>query len=260
MNQVARIAYTNTEPFFHFWDTEQFPLTSGVPRVLAQAAKDNDIVAGPLPIVECWKLEKQFFPLSNWGIAAKERCRSVFVFSQRPFSELNDVTIGVTRESSTSVALCSVLIQEKYRNSVRMHRGLESTDDAWLVIGDQALKMAYSPSQLSRWTHVTDLATEWWNWQKLPFVFAQWVARRDIDALFRGRLGKHIQLSYHRGMVALQDIAEQESQRLGLHSELIHEYLKGFMYELTPDAIRGAAIFREMVSVHEPDLVAGGQR
>ncbi len=257
MNKIARIAYTNTEPFFHFWDSEQFPLSSGVPRVLALAAKDNDIAAGPLPVVECWNLEKTFFPLGNWGIAAQERCRSVFVFSRRPFSELDQLTIGVTRESSTSVALCSVLIQEKYGHSVHLRRGLEPQDDAWLVIGDQALKMAYSPSQLVRWTHVTDLATEWWNWQKLPFVFAQWVARINLDPAFKNRLNKHIQYAYHQGQVALEDISIIEGERLGLSSELIHEYLKGFMYELSTEAIRSMAVFREMVAHLQPDVVAG---
>lgn len=260
MNKVARIAYTNTEPFFHYWDSEQFPVSSGVPRVLALAAKDQDIIAGPLPIVECWNLERQFFPLSNWGIAAKERCRSVFVFSQRPFSELNHVKIGVTRESSTSVMLCAVLLEQKYGNQFEMHRGLDAADDAWLVIGDQALKMAYSPSQLSRWTHVTDLATEWWDWQKLPFVFAQWVVRKDLDPTIRSRLTKLVHLSYHRGMVALQDISEKESLRLGLHAELIQEYLKGFMYELSSEAIRSAALFRELVARNETNLVGGPKR
>jgi chorismate dehydratase len=139
-----------------------------------------------------------------------------------------------------------------------MHRGLEPTDDAWLVIGDQALKMVFSPSQLSRWTHVTDLATEWWDWQQLPFVFAQWVCRKDVDPSLRNRLSKHVQYSFHRSLVALQDIAEKESERLGLHSELVHEYLKGFMYELNGDAIRSMAIFRELVSRTESALV--GQR
>lgn len=259
MIPVARIAYLNTEPFFHLWDNEQFPLSSGVPKALARAARDNELSAGPLPVVECWGLEKEFFPLGNWGIASKEKCRSVFVFSNRPFADLDNVKIGLTRESSTSVALCSVLIQQKYGHTVQMHRGLEADDDAWLVIGDQALKMGYSPASLTKWTYVTDLATEWWNWTGMPFVFAQWVVRKSVDPIVRTRLGKYLQLTYHQGIIALDDIAEKESKRLQLQPELIKEYLKGFMYELSPEALRSMRVFREMASEYSPDLVAGSR-
>ncbi len=257
--KIARISYTNTEPFFHFWHNEQFPLSSGVPRVLARAAEDNDIVAGPLPIVECWRLEKKFSDLGNWCIATQERSRSVFVFSRKPFSELNNVKIGVTRESSTSVALCSVLIQQKYNHTAQIRRGLEADDEAWLVIGDQALTMGYSPSSLAKWTYVTDLATEWWTWQKKPFVFAQWVASRQMDPPARQRLLKYLQYTFNRGIIALPEIAEKESKRLRLQPELIVEYLKGFIYQLTPEAEESIKLFREMVTESASDLAASSR-
>lgn len=256
---VARISYTNTAPFFHFWETDQFPLTSGVPRALARAAKDGDVVAGPLPVVECWNLEQEFMPLGNWGIAALQKCRSVFVFSNRPFKELDRITIGVTRESSTSVALCSLLIHEKYGHRVRLRRGLETTDEAWLVIGDQALQMGYSPASLTRWTYVTDLATEWWDWQGLPFVFAQWVVNRKMDPVVRGRLARHLQYSFHRGMASLHEIAEKQSERLHLQPELLSEYLKGFMYQFSSEAEYSMRKFKQMVQESEIDLTPAGR-
>jgi predicted solute-binding protein len=62
ISNVGRIAYTNTEPFFQKWPIDRFPLTYGVPRALAGAARAGEIVAAPLPIVECWDLENTFSP------------------------------------------------------------------------------------------------------------------------------------------------------------------------------------------------------
>ena len=74
------------------------------------------------------------------GISSRKKCRSVLLFSKMPFSELNRVSIGVTRESSTSVALCHLLLEERYHNTARFRKGLQVQDAAWLVIGDQALR------------------------------------------------------------------------------------------------------------------------
>src|SRR4051812_41605764 len=128
---IARIAYANTAPFFHFWPAAPFHLMNGSPRELAQAAQAGDVLAGPLPLVECWKLENEFAPLGNWGIAARQRVRSVYVFSRRPFRELRDATIGLTTESSTSVLLCATLLHHKYNVTARLHDGLGPEDDAW---------------------------------------------------------------------------------------------------------------------------------
>jgi predicted solute-binding protein len=66
------------------------------------------------------------------------------------------------------VALCQVLLEQRYKNTVRFRKGLQTQDVAWLVIGDQALKMISQP-RISEWSHITDLATEWWEWQQKPF-------------------------------------------------------------------------------------------
>ena len=46
MTTIARIAYTNTEPFFYQWPADEFPLHLGVPRALAQEAREGHVDAG----------------------------------------------------------------------------------------------------------------------------------------------------------------------------------------------------------------------
>jgi chorismate dehydratase len=250
--RVGKISYLNTAPFFYQWPAKKFPVAPGVPRALADDARAGKISAAPLPIVECWDLEDTFKSLGPWGIAAKKECRSVLVFSRRPFSQLNNTTIGLTLESSTSVVLCDVLIRQRYNHAVRLRRGLEANDEAWLVIGDQALKFLESGHKT--WPYVTDLATEWWNWQKLPFVFARWVVKKNEPAL-ETELSAALHASLTAGKRSLSAIAQKEAIRLRLPGAKILSYLNVFDYVLDDKAEEAIALFRDFAKERTPELV-----
>jgi chorismate dehydratase len=250
---VARISYANTEPFFFHWPLHEFPLISGVPRELAQeaASVEDDILAGPLPIVETWKLASRFEPLP-WGIAAKEFCQSVLLLSNQPISEINNVTVGVTLESSTSVALCEVILKERYHHQVQLRRGLQRDDDAWLVIGDQALKIFAGP-RLGNWNYITDLAGQWWEWQHLPFVFARWVLNKNAQIDEKNQLMEAIRNSLAAGLMSIPSIALYQSTLMKIPVEAIIEYLQGFIYHLGPEEEKSMRIFKELAArVVEP--------
>lgn len=244
--KIARIAYLNTEPFFHFWSNTDFTFVSGVPRVLAMAAENHEVIAGPLPLVECWRLKKIVTPLGDWGIAARERSLSVLLLSQRPFKDLDNVKIGVTRETSTSAVLCHVLLREKYGHDATLKRGLDPTDDAWLVIGDQAFEI-WAKQKMGAWTQMTDLASEWWEWKKLPFVFAQWVIRRDVHLRIKSLLACEVRDSLEKGKKWLPFIAANAARRLAIEPDKIMEYLNGFNYAFGSREEDSMALFREMV-------------
>jgi chorismate dehydratase len=244
--KIAQINYANTVPFFHFWPAGEFELHPGVPTELAEAAKRGDVIAGPLPLVECLKLENTFEPLGDWGIAAREACRSVFVLSRHPFSELDHVTIGVTRESATSVVLCKTLIERKYGNNVTLRPGLNLEDAAWLVIGDQALQLSSNPT-LRAWSVVTDLATEWWDWKHQPFVFARWIVRRDLNSSIKKNLLACVDASFQKGMANLPRLATTTGERLKISPEFLKSYFNGFLYRLDAAAEESILAFRAMV-------------
>ncbi|MCG3203351.1 MAG: Chorismate dehydratase [Elusimicrobia bacterium] len=202
-------------------------------------------MAGPLPLVECWALSNEFEPLSGWCIAAKERCRSVYVLSRVPFSELDHVMMGVTKESLTSAALCDVLIRYKYNHQVRMRNGLEAQDAAWLVIGDQALGMTNQPlGQV--WPYVTDLATEWWNWKQTPFIFARWVVRRDLSPSKKKELNDEVAQNLKKGLAALGEISSSVALRSNLSPMFVKSYLSEFIYDLPVGSVSSENEFQRL--------------
>lgn len=251
--KVARIAYLNTDPFFYNWPMDEFQLSSGFPRQLAQAAHDADVIAGPMPIVECWKLEDKFDSLKSWGIAVENKCQSVLLFSSKPFNKLNNANVGLTRESSTSVALLDVIMKKRYGFEIQLTRGLRPDQDAWLVIGDQALQMWASPQR--RWAYATDLATEWWDWHQLPFVFARWVVKKGIEGRTWVRLFNAVENSLSMGINSLDQISKRRSKDLNLSYQVIKNYLVQFNYELGPREMASIDLFRHLVSEARPELV-----
>lgn len=251
---IGQISYTNTKPFFYEWPADQFPIISGSPRELAHMARNGKITAAPLPIVECWRLEKTFEPLGNWGIAVNQASNSVFLLSKKPIGELDNVTIGVTTESYTSVALCELIINQKYGHQVTIKRGFGEDDAGWLVIGDQALQY-WTQTNLGRWSYRTDLATEWWDWKNLPCVFAQWVVRKDLGVSERTKLENQITSSLAAGKKAISEIAIQQDRYLKISSEKIEQYLRGFTYEFGCRENDAAILFRKMVEENSPNVL-----
>lgn len=242
--KVGRIAYVNTAPYFHFWPAAPFELIPGAPRELAERARRNEVEAGPLPLVECFALEPRFEPLGNFGIAARETSGSVFVVSRRPFAKLDGATIGLTEESSTSVALCEILLREKHGVRARLKRGMTGEDDAWLLIGDRALRHGSSPTE--EWPYLTDLASEWWAWKKLPFVFARWVVRTDASPFIKGKLLGRIESSLEQGRIYLPKVAAAAAKSVGLPLTAVTDYLNKMIYELDASAEESIRLFREM--------------
>ena len=102
------------------------------------------------------------------------------LFSKEGWAGLHGRNIGVTDGTATSVRLLELLLEKKYgvkAHFKRLHGGVNDLSgfDAVLLIGDEALQR--KKTGLDGFELVFDLAKEWYDWQKLPFVFAVWAAQ-----------------------------------------------------------------------------------
>jgi len=244
---IGRISYTNTAPYFHYWPSDGFTQVPGAPRELARMAGEGLIDAGPLPLVECWRLQNDFEYLGKWGIICRERAGSVFVLSRKPFAELAGATIGVTQDTSTSAMLAALLFKTRYQIDVKMKRGLDESDDAWLVIGDQALGARLNAPEERPFTVVTDLAAEWWNWHHKPFVFARWVVRKNVSVGDHTRLEWLISESLDKGLRNLPEVAGAAAFKVGLSGPVVERYLRDLVYELDTDAVASTHLFHTLL-------------
>jgi chorismate dehydratase len=142
-----------------------------------------------------------------------------------------------------------LLLEVRYRvQPARYVRGLREGADAFLVIGNEALSQNVRPSV--GFPNRYDLASEWWAWTGLPFVFALWTIRRSLPDNVKREFAELLERSFEVGMSRLQEIAEHFAGELGRPEELA-SYLRNFHYRLGPREMEGLEKFQELVIEHE---------
>ncbi|MCG3118114.1 MAG: Chorismate dehydratase [bacterium] len=181
-------------------------------------------------------MEKDFEML-DYGIAVRHMARSVTLYSDVPWMELEGKRLGITADTSTSIELLKVLLAHKYGVTAkleRMHPIFQASDaanfDAVLVIGDEALIRA--KSGLANFRYSFDLAKEWNEWTGLPFVFAVWALRQDTDAAKRQALINQLEQAALDADQRHPHFGAWHGKRLGMTPAEVQVYFDGFNFRL----------------------------
>ena len=246
---VARIPFLNSVPFYANFEKRQFKILPVVPRRMGVLGEKGQIDAGLFSFMDYAKQEENL-ELMGWCIATLDQVKSVMLFSKEGWSGLEGKTIGITDDTATSVRLLQVLLEKKHgvrARFVRLHSGVNDYTkyDAVLLIGDEALRA--NKYGLKGFELVYDLAREWYDWQKLPFVFAVWAARKSLDQATKLELQSIISDSLEKSEQDFVRIAGMYGKRLGLIDLETREYLEGFNYRLGEREHEAMRVFRTLL-------------
>lgn len=240
---VGQIAYLNSQPFYPLLGEHRLIPTP--PSELGRMAKSGEIDAGILATADYLACEERYEPVGGLGIANHEEVRSILLASRRPIEELTKATIGVTEETSTSVRLLRLLLEVRYGlEPLSYVRGLRDGADAFLLIGNEALSENHRPRP--GYPYRYDLASEWWAWKGLPFVFALWAIRKSIPERQKRQFRDLLERSFQEGMQQIDAIAARFAPELGRVEDLAG-YLRNFHYRLGEPEMRGLDEFRRLV-------------
>jgi chorismate dehydratase len=255
---VARIPYLNAEPFYADWESLPAASRDLVPRHLGEEAQAGGVDAGLMAVADYFRLSDEFERAGNLGVACTGSVDSVLLLSSTPIQELGGGQIHLTAESSTSVELCRLLLEKRYRLSGLRYgrRDLQSGErpapgEAWLVIGDAALSTRISHPEFV----ALDLGHAWKEWTGLPFVFAVWALRKSLPAENRQTLIGFLKSSLAQGEKRFGGIAERyaaaHNGRLG-GAGYLAEYLARFTYRLGPFEEEGLRLFAKLLEENPP--------
>ena len=223
------------------------------PRATAQQTAEGSVHAGVVPVVAFFRQEAQLDRLGRFGVAASGRSHSVILFSRRPIRQLDGAAIAVTQETTTSVCLLRLILEQRYRLAPASYSRTRSEDaDALLLIGDEALAFARTNKT---YPFEIDLAFEWWLWQHLPFVFAVWAVRKEVVTDDR----KRIESAVARALGAnsgpgLDRLAQELDGTCGMPAEAIQQYLSQLTFRLGNQEEEGILRFRQLLE--ENGLIA----
>jgi len=249
-NVIGKIPFLNSVPFYQNLKGTKFKILPATPRRIGILNKHRQIDAGLFSLVDYFEQEENL-DLMDWCIAACDKVKSVLLFSKYSLAELDKKKIGISDDTATSVKLLRVLIEKKYNlqaNFVRMQSVINdySQYDAVLLIGDDALK--HYKFRLHGFENVIDLANEWYDWQKLPFVFAVWACKKTLDEKLKQELKQSIESSLSESEKDLGKIGNVFGKRIGLSYDETREYLKGFSYRLGEKEREAMIVFKKLLN------------
>ncbi len=221
--KISAVSYQNTIPFLYGIENSEFIdrntcVSLDIPSECARKLLDNEVDIGLIPIAVLPLLEK-YTIVSDFCIGAEGDVKTVLLLSDVPLNEIERVYLDY--QSRTSVNLLIVLAKHFWQiNPVFKHArpGYEdeiSGTTAGVVIGDRCFSLK------DKYNYVYDLSGEWTKFTNLPFVFACWVANKELDAEFV----KQFNLALEFGTQHIAESIKNYSNHL-LNDEELANYLK----------------------------------
>ncbi len=243
--RVGAVSYLNTKPLVWGFEQgmmkEEIELSFDYPANLASKLAKGDLDIALLPVASIPKIPNATI-VSDYCIGASSAVASVCLFSDQPLDSMQ--TILLDYQSKTSVALLDVLLVRYWgmkefnieiENASEGYEKRISGDTAGLVIGDRAFELR------DEYPYVYDLAEEWINYTKLPFVFAAWVANKELPADFLSAFN----LATGKGLQHLEEIVQKENYS---KYDLTTYYTKNIDYILDDKKKEGMKLFLSLIS------------
>jgi chorismate dehydratase len=198
---VAAVSYLNTIPFLYGLRHSK-ELSAGLllspPSGCTTAFNERRADIALIPVGGLKSLKDNDFDIvTSWCIGADGPVRTVVLTSNEPLGKIKRVWLD--SHSNTSVALARFLAARHWKIGPEWvdltdYSRLDSPEpgDAFVIIGDKVF------DHEGRFAHTWDLAAEWQKYEKLPFVFAVWVARKSVKPATIDALEKALTVGVER--------------------------------------------------------------
>ncbi len=240
--KVGAVSYLNTKPLLYgIKRSEEFideiDLIEEYPSKIAAMLVNGTIDVGLVPVAIIPELN-EWHIISDYCIGAEGDVASVCLFSEVPVEKVDKVLLDY--QSRTSVNLCKVLLKYHWKVTPELEDAKEDYREhiadttAGVVIGDRALQQR----NISK--YIYDLADNWKAMTGLPFVFAAWIANKQLPTDFIERFNA----ANARGLNNLSAvISENDFDAYDLHTY----YTKNISFQLTEEKRKGMNKFLEML-------------
>ena len=166
---------------------DEVELILDYPSSIAGMLLEDEIDLGLVPVAIIPRLRESHI-ISDYCIGADGEVGSVLLASDVPIHHIQNILLDY--QSRTSVILAQVLAEKYWKITPQFHDTRENYESiiggttAGIIIGDRTFALK------SKFKYIYDLAHEWKLFTNLPFVFACWVANKDIDRSFVKRFNE----------------------------------------------------------------------
>ncbi|CAN5429576.1 menaquinone biosynthesis protein [soil metagenome] len=183
--KISIVSYLNSKPFIKGLQASklmtEIDLQLDIPSVCAKKLIEGQVDIGLIPVAVLPLLKEKYI-ISDYCIGAVGKVASVMLYSDVPLNEIETVLLDY--QSRTSVTLVKVLAKNFWKINpawIQAEADYEknvSGTTAAVIIGDRTFGLE------NKYKFSYDLAEEWQKYTGLPFVFACWVANKQLPENF----------------------------------------------------------------------------
>lgn len=240
---MGAVSYLNTKPLLYGIVRseellEQIELVIDYPSKIAAMLVDGKLDVGLIPVAAIPQL-KEWHIISDYCIGAEQAVASVCLFSDVPLEKIEQVLLDY--QSRTSVNLCKVLLKYHWKVSPVLEDAKEDFREhikgttAGVVIGDRALEQRLTSP------YIYDLAEAWQEFTGLSFVFAAWIANKELPESF-------CKLFNEANAIGLNELDKVVTENPYKIYDLKTYFSKNISYDLTELKRRGLERFLQLIS------------
>lgn len=241
---VGYIPFLSCEPFYFAATQREVDLCDMAPSAVAEALLAGTIMAGPVPLSDCFRLEDECKYVSGFCVAMIRKAGSVLLHTRQPIESLSGATVGLPYEAGTAGPLLRMLLTLKYQVQVGAYVTTDDDPDALLLVGNEALRYR---GGVNGYPHRYDLGAEWYQWTNLPLVLSRWMMRKDVER----RPSLIIEDMLYVGMQDWADGIFRPSparDELAMHPRDVLEYTQGIRYFIGVTETRAIERFRQYLA------------
>jgi chorismate dehydratase len=236
---VGSVSFLNAKPLIYGLENEQgVRLTLDVPSRLLEGLSEKRFDVALLPVIDYQRMPGLKL-LTSGGIGCDGPTLTVRIFSPVPVEQIR--TLACDTDSHTSVALARIVLAKLYGirpRVVDLTAGSVKAagETALLLIGDKVV--CEEPKNLP---HQLDLGEAWKRLTGLPFVFAAWIARGDVDL---GDLPARLELARRDGLAHLDEIVTRYAVPRGWPRDTARRYLTEHLkFDVGAEDVRAIRLF-----------------
>ncbi|KQR67692.1 menaquinone biosynthetic enzyme MqnA/MqnD family protein [Pedobacter sp. Leaf176] len=230
--KISAVAYTNTKAFIYGLEhsdiINKIDLSLDIPSDCAAKVISGEVDMGLMPVAAI-PLVPNANIVADYCIGSDGAVNSVFIFSDVPVEQIK--TLRLDAHSKTSNNLAKVLLKFYWKQEVQFTTDPSANTDAIVLIGDRTF------GKKDDYAFAYDMGQEWKNFTGLPFMYAAWVANKEIDPVFKAEFNTALKFGLAHRNDVLKDLPQTDD--FDLEDYLYHK----LQFEVTEDRTKALQLF-----------------
>lgn len=230
--KISAVAYTNTKAFIYGLEhsdiINKIDLSLDIPSDCAAKVISGEVDMGLMPVAAI-PLVPNANIVADYCIGSDGAVNSVFIFSDVPVEQIK--TLRLDAHSRTSNNLAKVLLKFYWKQEVQFTTDPSANTDAIVLIGDRTF------GKKDDYAFAYDMGQEWKNFTGLPFMYAAWVANKEIDPVFKAEFNTALKFGLAHRNDVLKDLPQTDD--FDLEDYLYHK----LQFEVTEDRTKALQLF-----------------